>query len=285
LTDVTGGQLSVATDTTDSFGVARTFYTGGVTPSSPDGVSIRAWTLAPDNVTQIEDTTLLTVAGVARDVTIGTGNTLIEIPDSLFAKEWVVIVKDGVGNPVPNSNVQVRLLPTRYAEGTYSLPTLAEAALGFEGWQRRLSLTPEESCLNEDPNYTGNIADPGVVDENGNGKIDPGTDAVVAAVDPNAAAGSACSLEGYSTGTAAADVTTNANGLARVCVYYTEDYATWLEVNIEARTNVSGTEFSANNVHWLPMSADDQRDEGTPPANINNPYGNQATCAMPDILP
>lgn len=286
LTDVSGGSLTVASDVTDSQGIARTFYTAGPNPSAPDGVEVRAYV---QDTPLVESTAFLTVGGVALDVTVGTGNTLIEIPTAIFGKEWVIFVKDGVGNPVPGQDIQVRLLPTRYAKGYFRLPDPILEPL-LEGWIQVITpgipaLEPfnreDYACANEDPFYTGDISDPSVIDENSNGLIEPGFDAIVAAV-PDGAGDTPCTLDGFGDASSAADVVSNSNGIARVCIYYPENYAEWIEVNIEARANVSGTEFSGNNVHWLDMSAEDQQNEDAAPANILSPYGQAETCTDPD---
>lgn len=273
LTDVSGGSLTVASDVTDSQGIAHTFYTAGPNPSAPDGVEVRAYV---QDTPLIEGTVFLTVGGVALDVTVGTGNTLIEIPTAIFAKEWVVFVKDGVGNPVPGQDIQVRLLPTQYAKGWFSLPDPILEPL-LEGWIQRVQAV----CANEDPLYTGDVSDPSVVDENSNGTIEPGFAAIVAAV-PDDAGDDPCTLEGFGDASSAADVVSNSNGIARVCIYWPENFSSWIEVNIEARANVSGTEFAGNNVHWLPMSGPDQADGDNAPANIISPYGVAAACSDPD---
>lgn len=286
LTDSTGGFLQTLSSSTDSDGDARTIYTGGDTPSATDGVSIRAYV---DSNPAIENTVALTVAGVARDVTIGTGRTVFELGTAVYGKEWVVFVKDGVGNPISGAQVEVSLLPTAYRKGWLRLPDpLDPLEALFDGWLQVISTaqagdaTDEYQCDNEDTNYDGIWT--AAKDYNGNGILDPGNDAVVAAVDPAASSAQPCTLEGFNAGSSssAADVITNANGIARVCVYWPENYAWWLEVAIEARTQVSGTEFGATDTHWLPMLAAHQIDESVTPANHTSPYGTGAACVDPN---
>jgi hypothetical protein len=278
ISDVTGGSLTAATAETDSVGQARIFYNAGNSPSATNDVVISGSIRDTNNNEIDSDSVNLTVAGVSRDITIGTGNTLFEIGTATYAKEWVILVKDGVGNAVPNSNVQVSLRSTNYRKGYLALPPIDSE---LSGWQQVVTTLPGESaCMDEDLNRNG-ILDFGE-DFNGNGTIEAGGDALVAAVDPGASIQSPCSLDNTGAQGANANVTTNSQGIARVCIYYPQSYALWLEVEIGAQASVSGTEFSADQDYWLEVLASDVQDENESPPNYISPYGTGDSCANPD---
>jgi hypothetical protein len=278
ITDITGGSLTAAAAETDSVGQARIFYNAGNSSSATNAVIITGSIRDTNNNEIDSDAVNLTVAGVSRDITIGTGNTLSEIGTATYAKEWVILVKDGVGNAVPNSDVQVSLRSINYRKGFLGVPPPDS---DLSGWQQVISTQPgEDACMDEDLNRNG-ILDFGE-DFNGNSTIEAGGDALVAAVDPEASASSPCSLDSTGAQGSNANVTTNSQGIARVCIYYPQSYALWLEVEIGAQASVSGTEFSANQDYWLEVLADDVDNVNESPPNYESPYGTADTCANPD---
>jgi hypothetical protein len=284
LTDVTGGFLSLASDITDSQGRAQTFYTAGQTASQPDGVSITA--RVQENPL-VADTVTLTVAQEALNISLGTGNDLFELGTATFAKEWVVIVTDSVGNAVANKEVQVSLTSLDYYKGGLIIPE------GSNAWVRPAvapgtNLLPGEfdlvdpvtlRCANEDPANTG-LLDP-ASDFNGNGRIEPGNIAAVAAVPADAPLNNPCASAG-SQGTAA-QVTTNSQGLARVCVIYPQNYNLWLDVKIEAKASVTGTEFARSQAFLLPALASDLSNTNASPPGVVSPFGEvtEQGCSEP----
>ncbi|MEZ5564108.1 MAG: Ig-like domain-containing protein [Gammaproteobacteria bacterium] len=274
--DVTGGSLSVGSDTTDSQGRAKTVYTGGSVPSAANGVVVRA-TIQGSGVT---DTVALTVARQELFLTLGTGNTLFEIGTATYAKEWVVLVTDVEGNAVANKTVQASIRSREYAKGslTYVDPV----------WTYKPPAPVW--CPDEDVNLNG-ILDPGE-DQNGSGKIEAGNVALVAAVPESAPLGNPCATAG-GTGTSA-NVVTNSQGRARVCVFYPQNYALWLKARLTAKASVTGgTEFSESSLFTLEVLADDVDSENESPPNQYSPFGadngpgnpltgNPATdCAVP----
>ena len=74
LTDITGGTLSLASATTDVQGRARTVYTASQTPSTTNGVTIKATVQG----TAINSTAVFTVGGQAVFLSLGTGNKIAE---------------------------------------------------------------------------------------------------------------------------------------------------------------------------------------------------------------
>ncbi len=266
LSDVSGGSISPASAVTDSFGRASTVYTAGLSPSAKDGVIIDAevtGTVGCDptvpNPTGPCDRVTLTVAQQSLFVTLGTGN-LIETPSSTqYAKPYSVLVTDADGNPVAGAEVNLSVLPTRYQKGRY-VPVFDEAG-EFVAWEKFLTIDPEsgvdddvdQACNNEDLNTNG-ILDLGE-DFNNNAKLDPGN---VATIDPGV-------------------VITDASGFAFFNVVYAREF-TWVEVRLEARTEVSGSEFSSQAIFFLPGLASDFNQENIAPPGVLSPFGQARTC-------
>ena len=251
LTDITGGFLSVASAVTDSQGRAQTFYTGGNVASSVDGV---------------------TVAQQELFLVIGTGNDLFEPTTASFAKEWNIIVTDSVGNAVANAPVQVSILSEEYRKGFLEVVTVGSTS----SWQYSPNTFAPSNpnptplrCLDEDVNRNG-ILDAGE-DANSSGVIEAGNVATVAAVPASAPANDPCTTAG--TGGTTATVTTNGQGIARVCVIYPQDHALWVVANIEARAAVSGTEFSSNQSFLLDAKAEDLSNTTASPPGVVSPFG------------
>ncbi|MEK7321458.1 MAG: Ig-like domain-containing protein [Pseudomonadota bacterium] len=92
------------------------------------------------------------------------------------------------------------------------------------------------------------------VDVNGNGRLDPGNIATIG--------GQTTTL-----------VTTNSDGVAAFQVLYPEEYAYWLEVEMEARVTVDGTEDVTQVRFILPGVADDFTDENKAPPGATSPFG------------
>lgn len=268
VSDITSGQLSVGSAVTDSQGRARSIYTGGGVPSPANGVIIRAVVQG----TAIEGTVALTVAGQELFITLGTGNTVFEIGTATYAKEWVVIVTDVDGKPVANRPVTMSIRSRRYFKGelAYIDPT----------W--RYAPGAPVRCDNEDVNRNG-ILDPGE-DFNANGLLEPRNIAAVVAVPAAASGDDPCGTEPAGT-PAAADVVTNGQGRARVCVYYPQNFAEWIEATLTARAPVSGSEFSASSVFVLDVAADDIDDQNVIPPNRFSPFGTDLDCAVPPPAP
>ena len=117
-------------------------------------------------------------------------------------------------------------------------------------------------------------------DLNGNGILDFGDDF-----------NQSCLIEAGNIATATAQgvgggtFLTDQNGFGLVDILYPQEYATWVEVTLEAKTSVQGTEFAEPNRFILPIAASDVDDEEeTPPARIRNfrpesPFGASTNCA------
>lgn len=275
-TDITGGSLSVGSDATDSQGRANSVYTGGSVPSAANGVILRATVQG----TAVTDTVALTVARQELFITLGTGNTLFEIGTATYAKEWVILVTDVEGNAVANKTVQSSIRSVNYRKGF----------LAWSGSRWSYAGNSPVSCPDEDANKNG-ILETGLGEDQGpfgnnNGRLEAGNIALVAAVPESAPLNNPCATAG-ATGTSA-NVITNSQGRARVCVFYPQNYAEWVEADITAKASVTGgSEFSENTTFLLEVLADDVNEEDTSPPNLTSPFGDdvptgtQADCTIP----
>ena len=254
--DTTGGSLSAASATTDSFGVARTQYIPTAVSSPTNGVIISA---AVANSTVTSPQLFLTVGGQKLFVRIGTDNLVGTTPNAPnYTKQYSAFVTDAAGNPVPNATVQflvrprqdIAFDPTQFTIGQFfnryttplpNQPPLFDYAYfkgqyvpnsSGTGWVPEYKAT----CFNEDVNFNGIIFDAGE-DYNGNGKLDPGN---------------AFSVN--------ADSATNSAGYAVATITYPKDRANWLAVSLKATAQVFGTEASDSAIFVLPVAAADVND-------------------------
>ncbi len=252
LLDPTGGSLASPTASTDSQGRANTVYTAGGTPSAQNGVQIQA-TVRGTAITQVEN---LTVARAELFISLGTGNDLFEPNSAQFRKEWVIQVTDADGNAVSGTNVQVSINSLRWIQGCY--------VVGEDNWVKVTTAT----CNDEDVNRNGVLDTiPADEDTNANGRIEAGNIALVAA-------------QGGGAGQAA-NVTTDNTGTALVDVLYPQSYHGWVEVEIEAKASVAGTETRRTVSFVLDAKAADITDTQAAPPGIISPFGRQLDGAEP----
>lgn len=264
VTDTTNGSLSVAQDTTDSQGRATTFYTGGAASGGVGGVQIRAFVL---DTPAVESLVNLTVGGQALAISLGTGNALFEIGTATFAKEWVILVTDVAGTAVAGQNVQASIRSVNYRKGNLWVPP------GGDAWGKEV----EGVCADEDVNFNG-ILDPGE-DLNGSGLLEAGNIALVAAVPTTAPVANPCAFAGAPG--QAANVVTNAQGFARVCVFYPQNFNLWLDARIQAQAGVAGTETTKSQTFTLEALASDISTTSASPPGVVSPFGADPDCAVP----
>ena len=253
LDDVTGGSLSVAQGDTNSLGRVQTFYTASTQTSASNGVIITAAVQG----TALTDSVALTVAQRELFISIGTGNEIFEPNTAQYRKEWVVQVTDSQGNGVDSVDVSLSIVSERYWDGI--------RAVGVTSWLTRpgIEALPLAGCIDEDINNRNGILDPGE-DANLSGRIEAGN---IAAAVAQAGGGST--------------VTTDVNGFALVDVYWPQEYAFWLEVTLEAKTSVEGTEFAESTTFILPGSAEDFTNLDSAPPGVTSPFGTDGVCATP----
>jgi len=251
LDDVTGGSLSVAQAITSSQGRAQTFYTASSTTSAVNGVHIDATVQGFPAAT---DTVDLTVAQRQVFISIGTGNEIEEPNTAQYLKEWIVQVTDAQGVGVGLVDVSFGVHSVRYWDGTRSFPP------GGTVWVTNAQ--PALGCPDEDIDFDA-VLDFGE-DLNANNRIEAG----------NIAAAAAQTVGG---GT----LTTDANGFGIIEIRWPQEFAYWLEVTLEARTSVQGTEFAESSTFMLTGSATDFATETVAPPGVTSPFGTDGNCATP----
>ncbi|MEO0975472.1 MAG: hypothetical protein AAFX85_20470, partial [Pseudomonadota bacterium] len=138
------------------------------------------------------------------------------------------------GNGVAGVEIQLSVLSERWQKGYWVGDPIANR------WFTVVNAT----CDDEDTNRNG-VLDVGE-DLNGNGLIDVGNTAVIR---PGVA-------------------TTDDTGQILAFIDYAQEVSTWLQVVVEAKTDVQGTEFSENSSFLLPvLSADVTSINIFPPGN------------------
>jgi hypothetical protein len=241
------GNLSAPSAQTDTFGRATSVFTAADTPSGQNGVTVQASVVG----TAIVVTESLTVAGKELFISLGTGNDLFEPNSAQFRKEWVVQVTDADGAAVSGVNVQISINSLKWFQGCY--------VVGQDAWARVVTA----ACNDEDINRNGvlDIAPTVPVDEdiNLNGRIEAGNIALVAA-------------QGGVAGQAA-NVVTDATGTALVDVLYPQNYHGWVQVEIEAKASVAGTETRRTTRFILDAKAEDLNDVQAAPPGEFSPFG------------
>ena len=256
--------------------IAKSVYTAGGT-SAANGIGIQATVQG----TAVTDTVELTVARQALFIRLGTGNTLFEVGTATYAKEWVILVTDVEGNAIANKAVQASIRSRQYLRGQLGWadpPGVWTYAAGSPVY-----------CPDEDANKNG-ILDlvNGQIgtgeDTNMSGKLEAGNVALVAGVPESASAAAPCATAG-SQGTAA-NVVTNSQGRARVCVFYPQNYAEWVEATLTAKASVTGgSEFSESSVFTLQVLSADVDSETDAPPNQFSPFGTDLDCTTPPPAP
>ena len=258
LDDVTGGVLSVGSAVTDSQGRAQTVYTASSTTSASGGVVITAFVQDTPAVT---DDTALTVARREVFLSFGTGNTISEPNPAQYSMPFVLLVTDADGNGVAGAEVQLSLLSTHYLKGIW----VADAV--NDQWITGVTAT----CDDEDVNHNG-VLDVGE-DFNNNEHIEAGNVASIVA-----------------------DATTDETGTVLFEIVYAQQYGAWLDVRLEGKASVQGTEFAESMTFVLPvLAADvDSLDEAPPGVSVPpdpgppafdgglvSPFGYNDVCNVP----
>lgn len=264
--DPSNGNLSAASATTDANGEASVKYISGSLATASNGVQLSA-TVAGTVVT---GTAALTVSEKALFIALGTGNEITNLNTTTYRKEWTVYVTDANGVAVSGVNLTLRLLPMMYGKGSMSLSTTSSGAtappwtvINYTGATSTTSNVPAGQrlwCASEDlANFNGVLDLVPDEDVNDSGALEPGN--VIAL-----AAGSG-------------SVTTDTNGRATIYIDYAESYAPWVNVTLRATAVVSGTESVKEANFTVSGSSDDVLDGNVPPAGVNSPFGQKASCA------
>jgi hypothetical protein len=273
LDDSAGGKLNPATAVTNSFGTATTEFEadantpGSGTPEFPSGLKIKAQ-LTSNNLVKGE--TSIIVGKRTLFYRFGTGNEIDKKEQTLYQKQFAIVVTDAAGNPVANQKLNVQVYPRRYALGAW---VKSPAVGAFVNWRpirstRASDTSPKGlTCLNEDKNRNGILDKDLFEDGNADGMLTPGNIAV--------AYGNA--------NNEASIVTSNNEGIALFNLQYPREYAPWVDVDLVVSSgNIVGTENITSRTYTLGYSANDVNIEGAPPPA--NPYGVAVTDASIDIF-
>ncbi|BEH13438.1 Ig-like domain-containing protein [Marinobacter shengliensis] len=242
------GNLSTPDAVTDSLGRASTVFTAGSSGNGSDGTVITA-ALESDN--SIQDQALLTVSDGPLRLSIGTGNTIQEENSATYLKEWVVFVSDANGQPIPDADVELSVLPSRYFKGVW-VPGICGTGTEPNCWVADVTA----SCPAEDINRNGQL-DAGE-DVNSSGKLEP-TNEAVAVANSNASAD---------------------DGAYGFNLKYPQSACRWTEVTVQAKVSVRGSEFSESATTTLSCLASDLNNlDVTPPAiSGGSRYGQSTSC-------
>lgn len=229
---------------TNSSGQVSTIYTGGNTNSGKNDVILRAIVSDTIGTTNVSGNTNVTVASKALHVALGTGNTMSNQNVTTYKLPYVAIVTDAAGNRVANQNVSISVWSYRYRKGEHVATYTPSGA--FLRWAPVYTY----ECGNEDLNRNG-IIDASDNDLNANGKLEPGNIATIAS----------------------GVITTDAQGLAAFDILYPEQYAYWLDVELEARVGVTGSEdFTRSRFTLTGVDSDFNDIKVSPPGPIS-PFG------------
>jgi hypothetical protein len=230
--DPSGGEISPGTATTDLAGRATVSFIAGPRTTAPNAVRIQA------TVGSIQSPiALLSVARSQLFVRLGTDNKIEKIEPAAYRKTYGVVVTDATGNAVSGATVQASLRPLQYRTGQWVNTG------GTPPWSQNVTGT----FPSEDIDRNG-ICSAGE-DTNADGQLTPGN---VASVAPAS--------------------TTNADGIAAVSFQYPREFARWVEVVLEVRIQVAGSEGVASAQFFLPISADDVTDTNVPPPGDTSPF-------------
>ncbi len=250
--DISQGTLSVGEGVTDSLGRTTVAFTAGQSGSGRDGVVIRA-SLAEDST--INTLRRLTVSEGAGRITVGTGNSSQAPDEDHYRKPWVVYVTDVNGQPVENANVELSAIPVSYSTGYFERADCSGNGR-LDCWVPVIDQTflAEDGITGIAPN---NKLDPGE-DINNSCVLEPSNDAVVVNIE---------------------DATAN-NGGQHFAIEYPKSNCAWTTVRVEARAQVSGTEYKESVDVRLSCLASDLSDILITPPSISggSKYNDLPSC-------
>ena len=228
---------------TDAYGQAKTTFTSGGTTSGQYKVKVQA--VVDSSNGPFSDEVDLTVGREAARIVLGTTNRIEVISkDGIevgYGLPITVLVTDNNGNPIPGQKVNLGIYPTQFRTGY---------------WQETTDVEGKKTYV---PIVTGVFANE---DVNRNGILDPGEDSVIAnnMLDPG------------NVGSIPSEVITDENGLASFEIVYAKSYGIWVDMEVSALTQVSGSETMARldpvTLGWV------YKEDGTPDLPvIDSPFG------------
>lgn len=255
LQDLSGGSIEPAQATTGLDGQVSAVYTAGSTSAVPPAKIIARVRNKP----RIKDKQLITIAGQALFITLGTGAELRDTGDlTKYVLPYTAIVTDAAGNPVPEAIFQLSITSVAYQEGE----KVAVNGNWVPLYMHPLPSPPSNpdfefvrGCPSEDDNNNG-LLDAGE-DVNGNNTLDPGNIATVPAPET---------------------VELNASGVAEFDITYPKNYSGWVRVRLRATATVEGSESTENAFFVLPMGAEDHEVGNGAPPGQKSPFGLDGDC-------
>jgi hypothetical protein len=255
LSDSTGGSLSASSDTTKAQGQATVTYSSSTISSKPNGVTV---TVQVQN-TNISATTTLTVGGQTVFLSLGTGNTIVELNQTQYELPYTVQAVDAAGNGVAGVHVTFSIQSVAYAPGFMSWH-----AAPINSWYYYTMYTVSSNYLQ------AGFCPPTTVNEY-NGSINP-------TPPPAGVTPVVTNIPGSVASTDVGAVDTGTNGTAPVNVIYPKDHAFWVIAALTATATVSGTQSSTTASFILPGALVDYDTQTVMPPGQTSPYGTSTTC-------
>lgn len=253
--DPSGGNLQQPSAVSDINGQASVQYIAGAQSTASNGVVLRG-TVSGTSVT---GTTNLTVSQSALFIALGTGNTIQNLDEETYKKDWVAYVTDANGVAVSGVTLTIKALPLTYLKGSLAFAD-PPGAWVYAG-------TPTE-CPSEDANQNGvldaseddGVSGAGNVIDNGDGKLWPGN---VISVTPGS-------------------IQTDSDGRAKISLIYAESYVPWVTLRLTVTAVVSGTESRGEAEFLVDGLASDFNNEQIAPAGVVSPFGQATSCSDPN---
>jgi hypothetical protein len=287
LTDTTGGDLPKGEVFTNSLGQASSVYTAGNQSSGENQVKVTAKVVKADgsffqdaNGNDLEKEATLTVDPQNVRIIFGTGNEMFEHGPAQYRVPYVIQVSDD-GGPVAGVDVDISVYPTGYYKGVYRLidkkgrtadiVTALDSPEEFKPvkWSARNSIVGGNICPAEDINRNG-ILDDGEDHNADNSATPPAVVSVGASLNQSPTVSNST-------------VTTDANGFGYFSIYYPQEFAYWVEVELIAQTTQAGRE-STFNLRTTPIAiaSDVNKIDAAPPAPNGSPFGTGTLCTDTD---
>lgn len=262
--DPSNGSLKDAFVNTDLNGEAVTTFTAGIVATSADGVKIQASLGEGSPVATA--TTSLTVGGEAFFLSLATGFTITELNATTYAYPHQVTVTDVEGNPVPNKELVLSVIPSQYRKGIYF----------YDGLSKVWTVLESAHCSNEDADQDGLLD---LTENNGAGVALTYLDYPSIGVDVEDN-GDGVLWPGNVVTLSHSKIKTDSNGIATFNVLYGQSYANWVNVRLKVTAPVEGSEAKAVRVFNLLGLADHFKDQAvSPPGGLRSPFGTASSCS------
>lgn len=264
INDSSAGSISKGVAYTNSNGIAMVTYNAGQSPTSINGVIIKAEVQAVKLPDGKEKPVSVPIANSS--ITVQTKSTFISFAfadkvstdssEIYYFRKGSISVLNSTGKPAINQQVTINLNPDTYLKGFFEI---INDISGNKSWGRN-----DVTCENEDLNNNG-ILDEGE-DTNGNGRLDPINVAAVL-------------LEGGQEVEPNQNFTTDNTGRVDFSIRYPKQYANWYRAKVTVNTRVDGSESQQSRVIDFPASVDDIDISIPLRPNTNSPFGTELNCS------